>query len=139
MLNILVQFKKRQLSFATGLLDCLPQTQTSSGGEDEGSWSSWDDPLPSRFVDENMCGIPDIEQRTLHENPEMICPGDTEEVLLLFHLPSQTDYKTSLIRQLGQVTTTSVLTGKNWNLAGDVTVSMTVLEEKTKSTAKRLT
>ena len=46
-----------------------------------------------------------------------------------------TEYKISLIRLLGHVT--SVLTGKGWNLARDVTVLMTVIKEKTKSTAKR--
>ena len=37
------------------------------------------------------------------------------------------------------MTTTSVLTVKGWNLAKDVTVSITVLEEMTKSIAERLT
>ena len=58
----------------------LPQTETSIGGEDEKNCST---PLLSRFLDVNLCGIPDIDQRTPLEHPEMRCPEDTEQVLLL--------------------------------------------------------
>ena len=61
----------------------IPQTELTYGGEDEDKCSSsGDGPLPSRFLDQNMCGIPDINQRTPRENPEMTCPGDTEQVIL---------------------------------------------------------
>lgn len=84
-----------------------------------------------------MCGIPDINLRTPRENPEMTCPGDTEEVFLL-QLSTQTHYDMSR-RHLGHVTTPSVLTEKSWSPAGDVMVSMTVQEEKTRSIAMRST
>ena len=77
-----------QIVFPKACINVIPQTDTPSGGEDEENCSS---PFPSRFLDENMCGIPDIHQRTPHENPEMTCPWDTEQVFLL-NLPFLSTY-----------------------------------------------